>query len=114
MISLPVLQEIIKDTTTETSTIKRIGITGSYVRGDTTERSDIDLIFDIEGSLLDDAAYKAGTSIKSIVGDQFGHDVDVIIYGTILAKIEKQGNPLAVSGYKQMLNDLKWIWRFGE
>ena len=115
MISLTVLKEIISDTTIKTSSsLKRIGITGSYARGDYTERSDIDLVFDIEGPTMDAPTLEAGITIKSIISDQFGHDVDIIIYGGILEKIEQKDISLVLLGYKQMLEDLKWIWESSE
>ena len=121
MIPLPVLQEIIKDTILDTQSLKRIGVTGSYARGDFNERSDIDLVFDTGNLLMDESTIKAGISIKSILGDQFGHNVDVIMYSTILTKTEQmnseetlKGRLLALHGYKQMLDDLKWIWRVEE
>jgi len=50
MISLDVIKETIEPITSELG-LKKVIVFGSYARGDQTEDSDIDLVFDSQGAL---------------------------------------------------------------
>jgi len=53
--------------------IKKIGIFGSYARGDINEQSDIDIVVELEKP---DLFYMIG--IKQIIEEAFGHRVDIV------------------------------------
>ena len=53
--------------------VKRIGIFGSYARGDIYENSDIDIVVELEEP---DLFYLIG--IKQIVEEAFGNKVDIV------------------------------------
>ncbi len=59
--------------------IKKAAVFGSYARGDNNEKSDIDLLVDLQGSksLLDLVA------LKYILEDRFNKKFDVITYNAL-------------------------------
>ena len=55
--------------------LKRIGIFGSYVRGEETQASDIDILVEFEP---DFETFDNYTDLKFYLEDQFGKKVDVV------------------------------------
>ena len=113
MFSLSVLNQVINDTAPASATLKRVGIVGSYATDAYTKDSDIDLVFDTDSKLIDEAVMSAGLQIKTILNNQFNKNVDIINYNTILQKCEQHADAhyLEVLGYENMLKTLKWVWR---
>ncbi len=122
-ITLDILKRIIQDTAPKSKTLKRVGLVGSFARNDFTEYSDIDLVFDTGSERIDEAVLSTGLKIKKIVKDQFGRELDVIPFLTILKKNEEmdslnqkdQSDSTLVEcfflkGYQKMKNDLIWLW----
>jgi len=112
LISTATLHEIISDYAPKSETLIRVGIVGSYARETAHANSDIDLVFDTGGKLVDEAIISAGTGIRSVLRDQFNTKTDIINYNTILTRLNNNNDesPITIQGYKLMLADLKWIW----
>ena len=55
--------------------IIRIGLFGSYARGDQKERSDIDLLVEFEENTED--LHELKSQIKDLFKDKFGIDIDI-------------------------------------
>ena len=106
-----ILHEIINDIAPESTTLRRVGVVGSFARGTSGEHSDIDLVFDSGHNLIDEAILSAGIKIRKILQDQFGMRTDIINYHTIVRKVsDGTARSPELAGYKQMLDDLQWIW----
>jgi len=113
MLSLTILTEIIHDTAPTSETLKQVGIVGSYANNNASPKSDVDLVFNTDNNLIDEAILSAGLTIKKILADQFNIDTDIINYNTILKRVNEPNDLhiLEINGYKKMLQDLKWLWR---
>ncbi|MGE4398166.1 MAG: nucleotidyltransferase family protein [Campylobacterales bacterium] len=55
--------------------VARIGLFGSFARGEQTERSDVDLLVDLDESAVD--VYDTKNALKSFLSASFGRDVDI-------------------------------------
>jgi uncharacterized protein len=55
--------------------VKRIGVFGSLARGEPTERSDIDLIVELEENTPD--IHRVKDELRDFVGKPFGRRVDI-------------------------------------
>lgn len=111
MLNIDTLSEIISDTAIESETLYRVGLVGSFARGDFTISSDVDLVFDTDNKLIDEAIMTAGLKIRSIIYDQFRKKTDIINYYTILKYKEYNDSNVCTEGYKKMLEDIIWLWR---
>jgi predicted nucleotidyltransferase len=109
MIVPSTLHEIVADYAPRSKTLFRVGVVGSYARNEACENSDVDLVFDTGGKLIDEAVLSAGLGIKSVLKDQFNTETDIINYATILHK-QSNADTLETRGYELMMADLKWIW----
>lgn len=105
-LKLGTLVRIAQDIAPQSTTLLRVGIVGSYARGDNTEYSDVDLVFQTSTGDLDEAC-DIGMRIKRILYDQFMKKADIINYDTILYKSQ---NDDPTGGYAQMLKDIKLLW----
>jgi len=105
-----ILTRIISDCAAMCGTIKRIGVTGSYARGDYAPNSDIDLVLDNGFNQLDEGALSMSLRIKKILYDQFRKETDFILYSTILKSKEQPKGLYEQMGYQQMYEDLIWLW----
>jgi len=111
------LIEIINDSAPLSATLRRVGIVGSYARGSETNDSDVDLVFDVNGVLIDEAVLSAGLKIKSILGNQFQKEIDIINYDTILNRTNGENSglhALEIEGYMKMRDEIRWLWRKGQ
>ena len=61
-------------------------LVGSYANRTATPHSDIDLVFDTNHKLIDEAVLATGLSIKKILQDQFNLSTHIINYHTIQTK----------------------------
>jgi len=111
LIASTTLHEIIADFAPESKTLLRVGVVGSYARDEACAKSDIDIVFDTGGKLIDEAVLSAGIGIKCVLKDQFNTETDIINYATIIKRQTETGVlPALTRGYELMLADLKWIW----
>ncbi|NMC61332.1 MAG: nucleotidyltransferase family protein [Candidatus Methanofastidiosa archaeon] len=67
--------------------ISRIGLFGSYARGDQNNRSDLDLIVEFEENTQD--LYELKIQIKEFFKEQLGLDVDICREKYIKSRIKK-------------------------
>lgn len=67
--------------------IKKAGIFGSFVRGEATEDSDIDILVEIE---RDDISLLDFVGIKLEIEEAIGRKVDLVEYSAIKPIIKKQ------------------------
>ena len=113
MLTISTINRIVNDIAPTSATLTRVGIIGSYATGENTSESDVDLVFDTGGKLIDEAVMTAGLQIKAILSDQFNTQTDIVNYHTILNKCnnDKCCHHLETLGYKHMLESLIWIWR---
>ena len=114
MVKPVTLYEIVADYAPSSNTLQRVGLVGSYARGDAEEKSDVDLVFDTGGSLIDEAVLSAGMGIRWVLKNQFDTDTDIISYEAMVRKTNKptiRQHSIETRGYELMLKDLKWIWR---
>ena len=112
MVKSSILFEIIEDHAPKSQTLLRVGLVGSYARETATAKSDIDLVFDTGGKLIDEAILSAGVGIRSVLINQFNIKTDIVNYDTILRRTSENNSPdIVKQGYENMLNDVKWIWR---
>jgi predicted nucleotidyltransferase len=68
--------------------IIRIGLFGSYARGDQKEQSDIDLLVEFEKSTED--LYELKSQIKDLFKDRFGIEIDICREKYIKPRIKKR------------------------
>ncbi len=107
---MEVLKEIIQDYAPRSDTLNRVGLVGSFARGDWTEYSDIDLVFDTGQELLSEAIESSALMIRKILIDQFRLRCDIVPYKTILKYKDKDSEDIITMGYKKMFEDLIWLW----
>ena len=105
-----VLEEIIEDYAPLSKTLRRVGLVGSYARGDFTEESDIDLVFDIITDNLDDDTFNVAMMVKNILLNQFRKNVDIIIYNVIVTRMDIVSDFYFKEGHQKMYEDLVWFW----
>jgi len=111
-LKMSILEEIVKDHAPLCAIVKKVGVTGSFARGeDYTEASDIDLVVDIEGEHFDKEALWVAERIRKILMDQFRKKVDFIKYDTIIDRKDTPSNFYIQKGYRKMYEDLIWLWR---
>jgi predicted nucleotidyltransferase len=115
-LDLDIIKKIVKDTFYAVNGLKRVGIVGSYARGDYSSASDVDLVFDTESEQSNDKLTDAYTSIKIILADQFNAGFDAVRYQTVLRRLENPENLTEKRelGYRKMIEDLIWIWERGK
>jgi len=105
-----ILSNIISDCASVCGSIKRIGVAGSYARGDYTPDSDIDFVLDNGSNQLDKDSLSVTLHIRKILYDQFRKETDFILYSTILKNKEKSKGLYDQAGYQKMYEDLIWLW----
>lgn len=76
------LQERLKEMRTRFS-VERIGLFGSYLRGDETEKSDIDLVVDMAEPTFDHYM-----DLKFYLEALFGRPVDLVLSDTIKPRLK--------------------------
>ena len=74
--------------------IKRIGIFGSFVHGEQTEDSDIDIIIELEDDTP--GIYELKDELKAFFGEQFQRDVDIAREKYLKSYVKSQINNEAV------------------
>jgi len=109
-ISLKALRLILSDCMSQSTEITRVGLVGSYARGDYSLDSDIDLLYQAKSEKPTDE--DIFLKIQSILMNQFRKRLDVINYDTVIKNLQepKSLTHVEYAGYRQMLRDLKWIW----
>lgn len=60
--------------------VRRIGLFGSYIRGEQTETSDVDILVEFED---DEKTFDNYMDLKFFLEDLFGLKVDLVMEGTI-------------------------------
>lgn len=68
--------------------IIRMGLFGSYARGDQKEQSDIDLLVEFEENT--EALYELKSQIKDLFKDRFGIEIDICRDKYIKPRIKKR------------------------
>ncbi|MGL4498475.1 MAG: nucleotidyltransferase family protein [Planktothrix sp.] len=63
--------------------VKSLGVFGSFVRGEMTDSSDLDLLVEFEGT----PTFRKYMDLKFFLEDLFGRKVDLVIQGDIKAQI---------------------------
>lgn len=110
---LDLIKFIVRDCAETTAHILKVGLVGSYARGDFAECSDIDFVFHMDKDFAEDVVLDLGTRLENIFYSQFNKKIDVIIYDNISKSIERTAEPLILKAYKQMEIDLLWLWERG-
>ena len=105
------LKEIIKDHAPMAPDILKMGIAGSFARGeDYSENSDIDIIIYTNNRNFDKETLWVMKRISKILMDQFRKEVDFIGYHTIVERKDTPNKMYNQQGYEQMFMDMVWLW----
>lgn len=113
-LTVGILTEIIKDGLAASPPINRLGLVGSYARGDKTSESDVDIIIDTNHPNFDDILATVGSYASTVLNMQFNKRLEIIPYD--LAKKRAETPPPNIEnwyyqeGYQQMLKEVQWIY----
>ena len=114
VLTLSVLNEIIKDGLEQAPPIKRIGLIGSYAREEATHTSDVDLIIDTEPQHFEATLASFGNYVSYVLDSQFNKRLELVPLE--LAQERAVIEPPSIEkwyyrdGYRQMLQEVKWIY----
>ena len=113
-LTIDILREIIKDGVELFPKINRVGLVGSYSRGQQKKTSDVDLIVDIEDSLFNEMLEKFGRFVSHILDYQFNKRLDIVRYNLAVERSNSDPEPKTLwyyrEGYQRMLEEVKWLY----
>lgn len=107
---LDLIKFIVEDCVKNNKKILKVGLVGSYARGDFNNDSDIDFVFHMNEKDEEDVMLDLGIRLENIFNTQFNKDVDIIIHDWIDRRQKKSTEPIEKFGYEQMKKDLVWLW----
>ncbi len=70
----------------EQYSVKTLGVFGSYVRGEATDKSDVDVLVEFDGELT----FRNYMDLKFFLEDLFNRKVDLVIKGDIKPQIRER------------------------
>ncbi|MCL1862596.1 MAG: nucleotidyltransferase domain-containing protein [Defluviitaleaceae bacterium] len=121
-LTVDILQNLIMENLSLCPAAKRIGLIGSYARGQQKKNSDVDLIIDADNLDYREILSAFGMHVSDILDYRFNKRLEIVKYR--LAKKRANEKPDSdlnwyyQEGYQQMLNEVKWIYErpsdFGE
>lgn len=113
-ITFEILKEIIKDGLALTCPIKRVGIVGSYARGDAKKTSDVDLLIDTDDAQFNEMLNTFGEFVSHTLDYQFNKKLDIVRYSLAIKRAAAPPETERVwyyqEGYQQMLQEVIWLY----
>jgi len=121
-LTIDILQKVISDNLWVCPAIERVGIVGSYARGQQNKGSDVDLVIDADDSKFREILSAFGMRVSDILDYRFNKHLEIVRYSLVTKrakeKPESDCNWYYQEGYRQMLEEVKWIYErpsdFGE
>jgi len=114
ILTINILKEIITDGVKLSPHIHRVGLIGSYARGDNHDSSDIDLLLDVPGVYYNETMSEFGHFVEHVLDYQFNKKLNIVRYTTALnyaATVPKAKSYWYYQeGYKKMLQDVVWLY----
>ncbi|MCL2287119.1 MAG: nucleotidyltransferase domain-containing protein [Firmicutes bacterium] len=114
ILTIGILKEIIKDGVNLSPHIHRVGLIGSYARGDYHDNSDIDLLLDVPDVNYNETMFEFGHFVEHVLDYQFNKKLNIVRYTTALnyaaAAPKAKRFWYYQEGYKKMLQDVVWLY----
>ena len=108
-----ILYDIVYDAFNDNDQVIRVGVVGSFSRGELTYSSDIDLVLDCIKPRDEDKMAKSLEYVIEVLDQQFIREVDFIDL-TSVVEGSKSAQAFRKEGYEEMLKDLKWLYERDE
>ena len=112
-LTLDIIREIVNDGVEKYPSIKRVGLVGSFARGEQRKTSDVDLLVDIEDSLFSEMLGTFGSFVSYILDYQSNIRLEIVRYSLATERAVTEPKPYEFwyhkEGYEQMLKEVKWL-----
>lgn len=113
-LTIDILKEIVADGIKLSPHIRRVGLIGSYARGDYNANSDIDLLLDVLNTYYDEVISNFGHFVERVLDYQFNKRLNIVRFTTAqnhaINAPSKEVFWYYQEGYQRMLQDVVWIY----
>jgi len=113
-LTLDIIKEIVDDGVKKCPAIKKVGLVGSFSRGEQRKTSDVDLLVDIEDSLFSEMLGTFGAFVSGVLDYQFNKRLEIVRYSLAAERAVTKPESLEFwyykEGYEQMLKEAKWLY----
>ena len=113
-LSVEALEKIILANLSLCPAIERVGLIGSYARGQQEKGSDVDLLIKAEDTEYSEMLSNFGLHISDILDYRYNKRLEIVRYSLALKRAENE--PQAgkdwyfQEGYQQMLKEVVWLY----
>jgi len=112
---MDILKCVITDAVRLCDSIKKVGIVGSFARGNSSHTSDVDLLLQVsDTTAYSEALSTFGHYVQHVLDYQFNKRLDIVNYDTANRRAATvptiKGQWYHQEGYQEMLREVVWVY----